>query len=381
LKNHYDYIIAGGGAAGLSLVIYMMEANLLHNKEVLIIDKDVKQSNDRTWSFWEKENGIFEGIVYKKWDNLKVCSPKIDKTETIAPYTYKMIRGIDFYNFCLQKIKTSTSVEMVTASIQSITTHNQTVTVVANQKEYTATYCFSSILLQAPQLSNKQHYLLQHFKGQIIETEQPVFDATTATYMDFRVPQTHGTTFGYVLPFTPNKALVEYTLFTKEVLTDAQYDNGLQNYIKDFLHIDKYTVLETEKGIIPMTDFSFKKTDGNIIYIGTAGGDTRGSTGYTFGYIQKNCKAIVAALVQNKNPTTIKNTMSKNAKFYDSVLLTVLAKEYVPGQKIFERIFKKVKFKKVLSFLDDDNNFANDIQIIWSQPKWPFAKAALHKWF
>ena len=359
--------------------MYMLEANLLQGKKLLLIDKDTKQTNDRTWCFWQKEPNMFESIVYKKWENLQVYAPNVNKLENIHPYVYKMIRGIDFYNYCLQTIQQHPNIEIITGTIQSITSNSNGATVVVNQREYTATYCFSSILLQEPLLGKNQHYLLQHFKGQIIETDTPVFDSNTATYMDFTVPQTHGTTFGYVLPFTATKALVEYTLFTKNVLTTEQYDEGLKSYITNNLKINTYKVVETEQGIIPMTDYNFKKSDDNIVYIGTAGGNTRGSTGYTFNYIQKNSKAIVDALIHNIHPAKAKTVMSATAKYYDSILLTVLANNYVAGQNVFANIFKKVRLKKVLSFLDDDNNFANDIQIIWSQPKWPFMKAALKK--
>ena len=60
--------------------------------------------------------------------------------------------------------------------------------------------------------------LLQHFKGWVIETGKPFFNPAEATMMDFRVHQQHGTTFAYVLPFSTTSALVEYTLFTKELL-------------------------------------------------------------------------------------------------------------------------------------------------------------------
>lgn len=379
MNQNYDYIIAGAGAAGLSLIMHLIDANMHDGKKVLLIDKEQKTNNDRTWCFWQKEKSLYEDIVFKKWTTLKSYGPDFAKEESIAPYTYKMIRGIDFYQYCFDKIKTQPNIEIITATIKSITTNTNTATVVASGKEYVGTYVFTSILLQEPKLNNKQNYLLQHFKGQIIETTQPAFTPEAATYMDFRVSQHHGTTFGYVLPFTPTKALVEYTLFTANTLTNEEYNEGLRNYIETFLQIKNYKVVEEEQGIIPMTDYDFKKADGNIIYLGTAGGNTRGSTGYTFSYIQKHSKALVAALKENKHPATIKNTISKNGKFYDSVFLAVLATNKVSGQDLFSRILKRKKITKLLSFLDDDNIFANDVQIMWTQPKWPFMKAAMKK--
>jgi lycopene beta-cyclase len=49
----YDFIIAGGGLAGLSLAYYMNQT-VLREKSILIIDQDTKTKNDRTWCFWEK---------------------------------------------------------------------------------------------------------------------------------------------------------------------------------------------------------------------------------------------------------------------------------------------------------------------------------------
>lgn len=51
----YDYIIAGGGLAGLSLAYYMNQT-VLREKSILIIDQDTKTKNDRTWCFWEKRS-------------------------------------------------------------------------------------------------------------------------------------------------------------------------------------------------------------------------------------------------------------------------------------------------------------------------------------
>ncbi len=66
---HYDYIFAGAGAAGLSLLTRMIASGKFSDKKILLIDKAPKTSNDRTWCFWEKENSFFEEIVYRKWDH------------------------------------------------------------------------------------------------------------------------------------------------------------------------------------------------------------------------------------------------------------------------------------------------------------------------
>ena len=64
--KQYDYIIAGSGCAGLSLVFYMNQT-ALQNKSILIIDKAPKTKNDRTWCFWIDKPIVFDEIVFKEW--------------------------------------------------------------------------------------------------------------------------------------------------------------------------------------------------------------------------------------------------------------------------------------------------------------------------
>ena len=44
--------------------------------------------------------------------------------------------------------------------------------------------------------------MLQHFLGQEVEVDKPVFDASTAILMDFRVDQSQGMHFIYLLPYS-----------------------------------------------------------------------------------------------------------------------------------------------------------------------------------
>ena len=48
----YDYIIAGAGGAGLSLLHYLLASPVLSNQQILVIDQSLQKTNDRTWCFW-----------------------------------------------------------------------------------------------------------------------------------------------------------------------------------------------------------------------------------------------------------------------------------------------------------------------------------------
>ena len=156
---------------------------------------------------------------------------------------------------------------------------------------YISNYLFNSILFEKPSLSKGEYYLLQHFKGWVVETEEPEFKTGQATLMDFRPSQEYGTTFVYVMPFSERKALIEYTLFSEKLLHQDEYAKGLKEYIDVTLGLKNWKIIEEEFGIIPMTNHRFTRRDGRILNIGTAGGRTKASSGYTFRFIQKDRKS------------------------------------------------------------------------------------------
>lgn len=377
--HHYDYIISGAGAAGLSLLMRFMSDEYFKDKKILVIDKEPKNKNDHTWCFWERSAGLFEPVVFRQWKQVSFYSLDYTKNLDLAPYSYKMIRSVDFYNYVLSAARSCSNISFVYGEIRSMTSDNRTATITVDDALYTGDYIFNStILTPRPRLGNK-HYLLQHFKGYVIETNEPVFNADVATLMDFRVSQHRGTTFVYVLPFNQTSALVEYTLFTKNVLKDEEYDSELHKYITDYLKVGPYRVTEQEFGIIPMTNAKFSKGEGRIVNVGTAGGKTKGSSGYTFRFIQKHSDAIVCRLKTGKSPIIQDSVIDFKFKMFDSVFLNVLAKKRLEGREIFTRMFKQNKAETILKFLDNETNMLQDLKIITSLPTSPFLNAAVEE--
>jgi lycopene beta-cyclase len=193
--------------------------------------------------------------------------------------------------------------------------------------------------------------------------------------MDFRVSQQWGTAFCYVLPLSSTRALVEYTLFSPALLQPSRYEEGLQHYIHDILKLADYTVADEEFGVIPMTDYRFPVRENKLVHIGTAGGQTKGSSGYTFRNIQKHSAALVKALRETGSPNLVPH--SARFDFYDSILLRILHHGTVPGQLIFERLFGRNKPQKVLQFLDNDTGLRDEVRMISTLPTVPFLKAAI----
>ena len=374
---NYDYIILGTGAAGLSLVLRMIESPFFIGKKILLIDKDPKARNDRTWCFWEKASGFFEEIVHKKWDRLSFLGDGFSGELDIQPYQYKMIRGIDFYAYCLGKISKHPGIDIIYGDVRSVVTHPHEIIIHLSDRQL---HCHPAIVFNSiyspSDPSKKELKLLQHFKGWVIESPQANFKHDAATLMDFRIHQQHGTSFMYVLPTAQNRALIEYTLFTPQLLEPQQYDKELRNYISSVLKLENYEVKEEEFGIIPMTNAKFNFFENGMYNIGVAGGQTKPSTGYTFQFIQKQSDLIVDALAGSR-PLTALLPVPKRFHFYDSVLLQLLVSKKLGGKEIFTRMFSRNKASQIFKFLDNETTIFEELRLISTLQTTPFLKAAL----
>ncbi|RYD79564.1 MAG: lycopene cyclase [Sphingobacteriales bacterium] len=336
-----------------------------------------KNENDRTWCFWEKTEGFFEPIVFRSWKRLGVYGKTYSGEQSIEPYCYKMIRGVDFYAYCRRIINQHPSVTWLNATVSLVGTDSTGAAFAETSAgRFTAQYIFNSILFQPLAPKKGVHHLLQHFKGFTIRTAEPVFDAEFATLMDFRVKQTDGTSFVYVLPLSTSEALVEYTVFGKAVLDQAVYDQRLDQYISRIPGIHAYEVTDTEFGVIPMTTHRFERSNGQVINIGTAGGQTKASSGYTFRFIQKQSDEIVANLESGSFPVAARDRKQKKFDWYDATLLNILSNHRLPGSRVFTSLFRGNRMQEVFAFLDNETTLKQDLSIVRALPVFPFVRAA-----
>ncbi len=346
-------------------------------KRILVIDKEEKSKNDRTWCFWDDGN-MFQEIIQHQWENLIFKTDKISLTNKINPYHFKKIESKSFYKSVIDDIQRKLNVSFIIDEVKTIDENENYALVKTTDNIFQAQKVFNSILFDNTYKSSKKHPLLnQHFIGWFIKTKEPIFDELSATYMDFSVDQKNNTRFMYVLPTSKNEALLEYTLFSPDLLTEKEYEDEIINYIHK-LGVKEYEITEKERGNIPMTCYPFwKKNTEKIIHIGTAGGWTKASTGFTFKKTYKKSKELVQLILHNKS---IKK-LSKNRKylFYDLLFIDVLYTDNSLGSKIFSSLFEKQKTSLILKFLDEETKIFEDLKVLLSCPKKPFIKALIKR--
>jgi len=370
-----DILICGGGLAGLSLLYRAMKAGIWAGKRIIVIDRSDKSENDRTWSFWKKEESCFEELIRHQWKNLVFFSNDGTRVPLDAGgYTYNSIKSIDFYQHVLSYLKGFSNISFVRTEVLTLVSSGNECTLTTPEHTYTAAYVFNSVY-RKPAINEKEQYFLQHFKGVKIKTRAVIPPVQDAWLMDFRTSQENGTTFFYTLPMATDELFIEYTLFSKSVLPMEEYSRQIGTYINTVLGIDHYQVLEDEYGVIPMTDHLFKRFDGNIIHIGTAGGDTRASTGYTFTNTQKTIGKIIQSFETDGHPFFKSETIGLKQQLYDATLLQVLDQGEYPGHQLFSDLFKKAPAHLIFAFLDAESSILQDLSIMKSLKIMPFLRS------
>ncbi|MBL7776431.1 MAG: hypothetical protein JNK89_10550 [Saprospiraceae bacterium] len=389
--EYFDNIIAGAGLAGLTAAAAMAGRPFFQQKRILLIDRDDKQKNDRTWCFWASDAAELPPVIHRSWDHCNFFAPGFEKKMAIAPYRYHLVRGIDFYRWASAQIALSPNIQWKTASIQQMNAASGWVQTDAG--DFQAGVILNSAFL-APGLmpaypslpfslgqdiarrKKAGIALLQHFKGWMIETATPAFDPGAMTFMDFRLEQRGETRFVYVLPFSNNQALVEFTVFSPALLPALEYDGELKQYIQTKLQIRDFQIRETEFGVIPMSNFPFPhRQQGKTIHSGPAGGFVKASSGYAFKRTQEKIAAFITDWENRGQPDARVLPSPGLFRAFDHIFLQVLKNNNALGGRIFTRLFQRLPPDLVLRFLDEGSTFVENLRLVSAPPTGPFLRA------
>ena len=377
--QHYHYIFTGSGLSALMTVKEMILSGKFQDKTILLLDENPKKTNDRTWCFWDSHS-IFPELESTKWNSAWYKNDAFERKLDLNPYQYKMIKGLDFYNHIFDLISKQENIHFINQKVLDFEELGNHCIIKTATENYTCNKIFNSIFNpNLVQSQTKYPLLHQHFVGWFIKSKEEVFEKETATFMDFSIEQRGNTRFMYVLPTSSTEALLEYTLFSKELLPKSEYEDEIVKYIQK-LGITEYEIVEKEQGNIPMTCYPFwENNTKNILHIGSAGGWTKASTGYTFKNTTKKAKNLVSFLEGNSDF----RKFQKRDKFwfYDLLLLDILDQKNNLGSIIFSSMFQKGKTSVIFKFLDEETTLLEDLQVIWKCPKMLFVKALLGRLF
>tara|TARA_B000000609_G_scaffold119258_1_gene93258 strand:- start:92 stop:1159 length:1068 start_codon:yes stop_codon:yes gene_type:complete len=354
--REFDYVIIGGGCAGLSLAYELEIHEKLKDKSLAIIEPRDEYKRDKTWSFWKVTSHNFDDCVKKNWKNFSINIP--DKTNYL-----------DCKNFPYQSIDSGLFYEKINNKLKE----NKNIFFFKDISEINLKNCF--IFNSVPSIKEDHQNLWQHFCGVEIETQDNFFDDEIFNLMDFDCDQRESVHFFYTLPYSKNTALVETTWLSKvNDNSKKDYDKQIKDYIENHLNLKNYKIIYREEGAIPLF-YPINKNEKNKINIGTAGGMTRLSTGYTFLNIQEHSKYIRENIENISNVKKYK--IDAKYQFLDEIFLRVLERHPEKMPDIFFKMFKASP-KTVIKFLSNKSNFFEELSIIFRMPKLTFIKALFY---
>ncbi|WP_329161372.1 lycopene cyclase family protein [Streptomyces anulatus] len=380
----FDVVIVGAGAAGLSLAHHLCAPGGAVPLSVALVDAPPGplRAPPRTWCFWEPPGGAYDSCLAASWPQLRVRAA--DGTCTVSRLLrlrYKMLRSDAFEALVEQRLSRTPAlcrIEATVSAVRDVPYGGEVLT----QDAYGERVLVRGRLVfdsRPPRrLPPARTTLLQHFTGWFVRTERPVFDPATADLMDFRTQQpARGLSFGYVLPLDPHTALVEYTEFSPVPLDAEGYRRSLRHYTDEVLRLGPFHVTAQEHGVIPMTDGHLSYRQGRSVYrIGTAGGATRPSTGYTFAAVQQQSRAIAAQLRAGQ-PLRMPLPYGRRARAMDAVMLRALDTGRVDGADFFSRLFRGVPGERLLRFMDGSSRLHEDLLIGLRTPMVPMLRTVV----
>ncbi len=317
----YDYILAGGGCAGLSLVYHLLGSSL-RDSDILILEPTLGEVPNKTWCYWDTAAlPIHPETARFSWNSFYLQQGEQQHQHRLGNLSYYHLNSHDFYAHVLEKIKTFPNVHFLKEEVSAIRCEENEVQVeTGSSGTYSSNFVFDSRITKD---YSYQNTLNQVFIGLKIKSKIPVFDPGFMGLMDFDTPSSSGFDFIYTLPFSTQEALIEYTAYTSEARGEEALLNSLTNFLKQKYGALEYEITFQESGQIPMTSRVQTQTTGpRHVRIGTAAGWTKPSTGYTFAQIQENCSQLVARLEQGATED-LRFPRKSRFVFYDNILLSI----------------------------------------------------------
>jgi len=373
--EEFDYIFIGSGCAALSLAYRISRSRVLRDQSILMIDPLPKIRNDRTWCSWEDQTSdLFSDIESQAWKKMSFFSEAGHEVVSESfPFRYRMIRGDRFYARVLAQLASS-CMTFFSDRVVAVDVNRCEVQTSAGKRFRARRMVFNSSEQWSGVCRPSRYEIWQHFYGIRIRTQQDVFKPERVHFMDFRTRQEPGVCFLYVLPAGPNEALVEHTVFSREITSREFHQERIESYLKRCLGLLKedYVLIDEESGQIPMSAAKFPLSrSAQFLNIGSAGGLVKPSTGYTFARIQRDSDQILKTL---EDPSVRLHRVKTpfRFRFYDLLFLNILTHTPEVMASILSQLFRQNSLPRILRFLDEHSHFREDLRIFLSLPWHPF---------
>ncbi len=320
---------------------------------MLILEERTDYSNDRTWCFWRFAPHRFEHLVSHAWPKMTIRAKGRTISVDCNLTPYQMIEALPFYHAAQDAISRSCDVELALGTSVS----GEPKKVANGWQVQTSRGVVSASMIVDTRPPRSRHpsdaTLWQSFSGQEVIFDKPIFDPCVADLMDFADPRIDDVLFHYVLPFTPQRALVETTVFGPKPVPISGLLSAQEAAVVRLAGGAPFQVLRAESGVLPMGMIAHLPSLGpGHSRAGLMSGAARPSTGYAFQRIQKWADEAATAIGNGDAPCGHQKDPAL-CKAMDRLFLRVMRGHPGRAPDLFMRMFGNADPARVIRFLSD----------------------------
>jgi lycopene beta-cyclase len=380
LPDTVDVAVVGGGCAGLAVAVRLAESASDHS--VLVLEGRAGD-DPRSWCSWDDGSDPLHEARSASWDRWEVRTNRGTSVGSDPDHPYVLVRAADRRAAAERRLAASGrsgGVRVVdgvpVTSVTEAAAHRVVATAAGPVR---AAAVLDARGPRCPEHVPAGRVLLhQRFVGQWIVTDRPVFDPSTVTLMDFRgrsdAARVH---FVYVLPVSPDRALVESTVFTADPADPLDHRAVVAAYVEGRwgLRTEEWRVVDEESGCIPMTDVPQSDpaaARSSWRPSATVRGTTRPSSGYGFARTNRHSATVAARLAAGETVPAFVDR--RRTRFLDAVFLRFLRDRPEQAAEAFRRLLA-LPGPVVVRFLTERSSVADDLRIVLALQKRPFLTA------
>lgn len=368
MGERIDLAIIGGGCAGLSLASRLAEGG--YQGSARVIEPRERYDDDRSWSFWARGSHPLASAQWRAWRFSKADSQPL--THESARWRYQYVRSGDFYAQAEQALDRAPAIDLLRgARLRRMSQTTDGVLLDTSAGPFEA----RRVVDTRPPPGSARAHLYQSFIGVEVEAEG-AFDAGAVGLMEDMHVGPHGFEFTYVLPFSPDRALVEHTVFSPRPVSpqslipdlDAKLARRQLNHARE---------LRREWAVLPMGLIDPRPAPlRGVVRAGAGAGAMRPATGYAFRRIEAWATRCAQSLLRGEGPLA-ETGRSEAARWFDRVFLRALQQEGAPAPHWFFAMADGLGADGFAHFMSDAARARDYAAVLTSLPPAPFLAAAL----
>ena len=373
-----DLLIVGGGCAGLSLAMHLAQ-HPQRAPNTLILEQRQHYENDKTWCFWGDDETPFATLAAHQWRAVKVShAGRVARLDCSAT-AYRMLASEQFYAAAVTALFGAPKLQL-----QMQTSLLSEAKFKAGRWHFQSTHGPLSAAMVvdtrpvAPSASAGA-VLWQSFYGHEIDCSEPVFEPGCVELMDFSSASSARVAFSYVLPMSPTRALVEFTVFAPQPFSAAALSAELNAAVAQRVKGAAFTLRRSEQGVLPMGLTQPKALAGQpeqastYVRAGLFAGAARPATGYAFQRIQRWAADCAAQLAGGGPPIGHRPDAGLLA-WMDNLFLQLIQRRPELAPSLFVDLFARVGSPRLIRFLSDRGRLADYAAMILALPCRPFVQ-------